>query len=67
MNNIFDSGEGKDRKDIILKRGEKYFETNLEVLLLKHDFAYTAKEKIDEIMPMIRAAMTYLAVTGSEQ
>lgn len=67
MNNIFDSGESKDRADIIIKKGEKYFETNLETLLLKHEFAYTAKDKIDEIMPMIRAAMTYLAVTGSEQ
>jgi hypothetical protein len=67
MNNIFDSGESRERKDIIIKKGEKYFETNLETLLLKHDFAYTAKDKIDEIMPMIRAAMTYLAVTGSEQ
>jgi hypothetical protein len=43
-------------------KGTDYFERNLETLLLEHDYSYTTKYQIDNIMPLIRASMTYLTV-----
>jgi hypothetical protein len=45
MNNMFSSGDGemskKDRIEYIASKGANYFEHNLEVLALKHKFAYS--------------------------
>lgn len=67
MNNIFDNGENDQaRMNALAIKGTDYFERNLETLLLEHDYSYTTKYQIDNIMPLIRASMTYLTVQASE-
>lgn len=70
MTNMFDKGERatlRDRIDMISKRDKNYFETNLEILCLKHKFAYSTKEHIDKVFPTIKAAMAALAMQGYSQ
>ena len=68
MNNMFSSGDGemskKDRIDYITSKGENYFEHNLEVLALKHKFAYSVQKNINKVFPTIKAAMASLAMQG---
>ena len=67
MNNVFTNGEDdKNREAALIANGADYYEHNLETLLLEHDFAYVSKQHIDEVMPLIRAAVTYLAVRGTD-
>ena len=69
MNNRFarcDTDE-EYRLDIITKKGKEYFEQNLETILLEHIFAYTTKKHLDNIFPMIRAAMVHLKVMGENE
>lgn len=70
MINMF-GNEGQDadiRKELIAKlskdKGMGYFETNLETILLKHTFAYSAQKHIDKVMPLAKAAKIHLAVQG---
>lgn len=61
MTNTFDAGERpEDREYYLGKHDWSYFETNLETLLLKHEFAYESKRQIDNIMPLLHAAQVHL-------
>lgn len=64
--NYFDAGEDEgERLNLISKKGGyEYFETNLETLLLKHEFAYAQHKRINEVFPTIKAAMIHLANQG---
>ena len=67
MNNMFDQGykmSPKDRIDFINRKGTEFFEQNLEVLTLKHTFAYSVQKNIDKVFPTIKAAMASLAMQG---
>ena len=66
MNNMFEKGElnEESRREAIEKFGLDYFENNLETLILKHIFAYSMQEHINNIMPMAKAAMIHLNVQG---
>lgn len=57
MTNMFDWGEGPNRARLV-KRGK--YELNLETLLLKHQFAYIMKDRIDAVFPLIKASMIHL-------
>ena len=63
----FNRGEGSDRLDYIKSKGEDYFEHNLEVLCLRHIFAYSVKYNMDKVFPMMKAAMAHIANQGSMQ
>lgn len=69
MNTIFDRGDQdiKWRIERIGQHGIDYYEHNLETLLLKHDFAYITKDRINGVFPTIQAAFTYLTVSGEDQ
>jgi hypothetical protein len=69
MTNQFDRGEEDPEKRIteIKTKGEFYFERNLETLLLKHIFAYSVKENVDAVFPMIKASMIHLTMEGAER
>ena len=62
MTNLFDKGENPEvRVEKIRQIKIENIEHNLENILLKHIFAYSAKENIDSVFPMIKAAMVHLA------
>lgn len=67
MNNRFDRTEGKikARLDAITKNGAGYFERNLEVLAFKHTYAYESAKQLNEVFPMMKAAMGFLANAGN--
>ena len=68
MTNQFDSGENSSiRIDYINRLGIENFERNLEALLYKHEFAYTLKDNIDGVFPMIKSAMTHIAMQAAIQ
>ena len=62
MTNYFDGGETNDRIDKIRSIGIENLEHNLETLLLKHEFAYSVKDNIDAIFPLIKASMMHLGI-----
>lgn len=65
MTNTFKWGEDSStRLDIIAEKGIGFFETNLETLLLKHEFAYSMKQNLDKVFPTIKAAMIHLSTSG---
>jgi len=69
MNTTFDWGEAADRQDIINRTIAKhgsigYFEHNLETLTLKHYFAYSMKNNINKVFPIMKAAMSHIAYQG---
>ena len=65
MTNYFDGGEGDDRIDKIKAEGIENLEHNLETLLLKHIFAYSVKDNVDTVFPMIKAAMVHISSQGA--
>lgn len=68
MTNLFDKGENPEvRVNKIKQIGIENIEHNLENILLKHIFAYSAKENIDSVFPMIKASMVHLAAQGAER
>ncbi len=68
MTNLFDGGENEARRlDKIKSLGIENLEHNLETLLYKHLFAYSIKDNVDGVFPMIKAAMIHLATQGSIQ
>lgn len=67
MTNYFDGGETDNRIDKIREFGIENFEHNLETLLLKHQFAYSVKDNIDAVFPLIKASMVHLGIQGSNR
>ena len=65
MQNMFDRGQKENRLDIIKQKGVQYFERNLETLLLKHIFAYSVQENMDQVFPVIKAAMVHITTEGA--
>ena len=65
MTNYFDGGESDDRIDKIKVEGIQNLEHNLETLLLKHIFAYSVKDNIDAVFPLIKAAMIHISSQGA--
>lgn len=65
MTNLFDEGQKTSRIDKIKAEGIQNFERNLETLLLKHMFAYSVKENVDTVFPMIKAAMVHITSEGA--
>ena len=61
MNNMFEK-TASQRQDALDFRGKDYFETNLETLLLKHEFSYISKQEMDKILPRIKATLVHLRV-----
>lgn len=66
MTNLFDAGEGENRT-ALLEDPENIFETNLENLLIAHTFAYSQKNHINQIFPILKAAMFHLIDQGSNK
>lgn len=70
MTNMFDSGENEGRrleKLQTMKKKNIPVERNLETLLYKHLFAYSSKNNIDGVFPMIKAAMIHITTQGVMQ
>ena len=68
MNTMFDEGENPEKRlEKLQEKGEGYFEHNIETLLYKHLFAYSVKNNIDGVFPMIKAAMTHICTQGAIQ
>ena len=67
MTNMFDQGSrGKEERIAKIKEiGPERLERNLETLLLKHIFAYSVKENVDSVFPMIKAAMIHITQEGA--
>lgn len=59
--------ESNNRITEIAKIGIENIEHNLETLVLKHDLAYIMKDKMDEVFPMIKAAMIHLTMSANLQ
>lgn len=53
------------RKTFITNKGGiENFETNLEMLALKHEYAYVQKQEVNKIMPFMKALSIHLANQG---
>lgn len=64
-NDIDVSKNAENRKNLISNRGGiQEFETNLEMLSLKHEYAYIQKNEIDKILPFMKALSIHLANQG---
>lgn len=64
-NEIDASREPSIRKTMIANRGGiQEFETNLEMLALKHEYSYIQKEEVDKILPFMKALSVHLANQG---
>ena len=60
--------ESPDRiKRIADMGGIANIEHNLETLVIKHDLAYSMKENMDSVFPMIKAAMIHLTMSAALQ
>ena len=59
------SGKIKYRVDSIAEKGAGFFERNLEVLAFKHTYAYESAKQLNEVFPMMKAAMGFLANAGN--
>ena len=68
MTNMFDQGEDTSKRlDKIKSIGKENLEQNLETLLYKHLFAYSVKNNMDGVFPMIKAAMIHISTQGAIQ
>ena len=68
MTNMFDQGEDTSKRlDKIQAIGKENLEQNLETLLYKHLFAYSVKNNMDGVFPMIKAAMVHISTQGAIQ
>lgn len=61
MNNMFQK-TSQQRQDALDFHGKEYFESNLETLLLKHEFAHINKKQMDKILPTIKATLVHLRI-----
>lgn len=74
ISSMFDANEPtvgsntvQDRLDNIAVHGTGYFEQNLEKLLMQHMYSYTAKERINAIMPEVKSGLAFLINMGNTQ
>lgn len=75
LDNDFDLGQKnkESRRRYIARKskegagGTTYFETNVETLLLAHEFAYEKTDHVNNIMPTIKAALAHLINQGAHQ
>lgn len=73
MTNMFDASKDEISRERTInyalskhpELGLGYFEHNLEALLLKHSFAYSLQENMNQVFPTIKAAMLHLSMQGS--
>lgn len=66
MTNEFMAGNNdKVRVKMISEKGVDYFEHNLELLTMKHTYAYTLQENVNKIFPIIKACMLQLQLQGA--
>ena len=66
MTNEFDAGDyDKARVSMLANYGPEYFEHNLELLTMKHCYAYTLKHNIDDIFPTLKACALQLGTQGA--
>ena len=66
MTNEFMAGNNdKVRAKMISERGVDYFEHNLELLTMKHAYAYTLQENVNKVFPIIKACMLQLQMQGA--
>ena len=64
-NSIDASKNPSNRQDIIAQYGGlENIETNLEILALKHEYAYIQRDAINEVMPKVKALTIHLANQG---
>lgn len=66
MTNLFSAGDGAGRT-ALLEDPENVFDTNLENILIAHTFAYSQKKHIDQIFPLLKAAMVHLIEQGNNK
>jgi hypothetical protein len=59
MTNLFSAGDGNQRI-ALLEDPENIFDTNLENIVIAHTFAYSQKRHIDQIFPLLKAAMFHM-------
>lgn len=68
MHTLFDGGEDTSKRlEKLSEKGVDYFEHNVETLLYKHIFAYSTKNNMDGVFPMIKAAMIHISTQGAIQ
>lgn len=67
MTNAFDKGEDTTKRLEKLATGIENFEHNVETLVYKHMFAYSTKNNMDGVFPMIKAAMVHICTQGAIQ
>lgn len=68
MTNLFDEGQDPSKRiELIQRIGIENIEHDLELLLYKHLFAYSVKNNIDGVMPMIKASAVHLGMQGAIQ
>ena len=66
MTNEFMAGNNdKVREKMISEKGVNYFEHNLELLTMKHTYAYTLADNVNKIFPIIKACMLQLQMQGA--
>lgn len=68
MTNYFDAGENEAVRLAWFSdanKGISFFEHNLETLTLKHAFAFSMKENMDKVFPIIKAARMHLFMQGA--
>lgn len=66
MTNDFDAGDyDKARASMLKKYSSDYFEHNLELLTMKHCYAYTLKNNMDNAFPIIKACALQLGTQGA--
>ena len=68
MTNYFDAGENEAVRLAWFSDADKgisFFEHNLETLTLKHAFAYSMKENMNKVFPIIKAARVHLFMQGA--
>ena len=66
MTNLFSAGDGDGRTDL-LEDPENIFDTNIENIVIAHTFAYSQKRHIDQIFPLLKAAMFHLIEQGNNK
>lgn len=64
MTNSIDVNPENRKERITLGGGIENFETNLEMLALKHEYAYIQKQEINKILPFMKALSIHLANQG---
>ena len=61
MTNSMDIPPEQRKEKITLGGGIENFETNLEMLALKHEYAFLQKEEVNKILPFMKALAIHLA------